>query len=280
MTSKRRREYLPIESNPVYHKEYNRLRVASKTLNGVFNDELSIKHAILLLTGNAEGFYYKDHQKQIARLPYIKQRIKDIESEFKRFQRSKINLGYEKPLIMPTDLQNEKYLAEASLDVLTEELEHLEQQLKMCADQAQEDRSGSVLRHGLRCSGSFHGIGTSDYDPRRARAILDGQYISQLPDGMLIVDDSSSIYDGISVQDYRKLSKEWLKKISDDDDELLKKIQTEARQKGETIPWATGRLGNFVVDKKSLPPFPEWAKNYKKADIKADDIKETKRNKK
>lgn len=280
MTSKRRKEYTPISKYPVYNREFDRLRMASQILNAesipnvhsIFYDRLNIEALLRQIVGDKDGLYKKENQPHIAYIPFIKKRYNEIEAEFVLRQKLRVNSGYEKLAVMPEDLQEAKFKTEAQEDILLEEKELLEQRLKTFVDIIQKTSDDSVLANGLRCSGSFHGIGTSYYHPEIARAEIDGQMISQLDDGTLYIDDNRSKYDGMSLPDYRKLAKQWVYDRMKADADLLLRMQAEAKEKGEPIPRSTGRFFSSQVSKSELPPFPKEFINHKAVKVEKEKI--------
>lgn len=274
MTSKRRKEYTPISKYPVYSKEFDRLRIQSQILNNeerpsfhtILWDKQNIQAELRRFIGDSKGLYQREGQNHIALIPSIKLRLEEIDEEFSQYQQERINQGYEKPK-MPDDLLNEKYKVEAQEDILLEELEYLQLQLKTYVDKVKKTDDDKVLAFGLVCSACFHGIGTEYYRPEVAPAEIDGQMIGILKDGTLYINDDRSPYFGLSLPEYRKLAKIWMKSIIDADNELLIKMQAEAKEKGTEKPYRTGQSLSGRHSKSSLPPFPDWAINHKALEI-------------
>jgi hypothetical protein len=216
-----------------------------------------------MYVGTKDGFYEKYGSKQLALIPSCELKLKQIEQKFKDYQLMRVNNGFEKPKEMPLAIQNEFYECEARLSILQGEKELIEERLKQIKDASAEAEADLMLSFGLRCQGSFHGIGTPYYCPEIARAEIDGQFVNQLKDGTLFIDDSRSPYDGMDIPTYRKLAKQWVDDRINADKELLERMQKEAKEQGLPKPWTTGRNLSCKINKASLPPFPSWAINHK-----------------
>ncbi|HEY5511552.1 MAG TPA: hypothetical protein VIK10_11050 [Prolixibacteraceae bacterium] len=260
MGSKRR--YQPIGKYPIYSKEFDRLRMGSEILNP--DSRPNIRTI----------FWDKDTlQAQIVKIiadfkPLAQAKLEALERKFQELQKDCRNQGKEIPTEMPVSLQNEKYKMEASQDVLEEELELIQERLKSYTDKVEKVKNEDMLRWGLQCRSKNHGFHQPNDKLVDVMAVLDGQRVSMCPEGLLIIDDEASIYNTMSVADYRKLSKIWHQDRINADAELLKIMQKTAKENGEEKPFATGRSMSSTVDKAGLPKFPAWAKHYSMSVIK------------
>jgi hypothetical protein len=257
MASKRRKEYLPIAKYPVYNSTFDKLRLASRVLN---TDTIPSISSILWDQQNIRTELNRLINEDLLS---VKLKLKDIELKFLQYQQNRVNQGFEKPNTMPLDLQNEKYNIEAGEDVLLEEIEFLERQLKTYIDAKAKEDDSKVLDKGLVCSFRNHGIQADDPEMINVMKEIDGQNVSVHPKGFLYISDERSPYNGMAIADYRKLAKIWVQDRIKADDELLKLMQKEAKEKGEPLPRITGQSFNSrKVDRRNLPPYPSWAKNY------------------
>lgn len=273
-----KRKYLPIEKYPVYNNLYNRLMLDSRILNGgselipsAFTelwDKRHLTETLKMYVGDASGFRENDGARQLALIPSCEMKLKQIEKRFEEYQLMRVNNGYARPKEMPLALQNEFYECEARLSILQGEKEVIENKLKQITDAAKKAEADLVLAFGLRCNANFHGIGTSAYQPEVALAQIDNQIVSQLKDGTLFIDDPRSPYDGMDLPTYRKLAKQWVQSRIDEDNQLLERMQKEAKEQGLPKPYTTGKNLNSKINKASLPPFPSWAINHKEVKYK------------
>jgi len=264
-----KRKYLPISKYPVYSKEFDRLRMASNILNEnpqisvhtIFWDKALLKTKLIEIVGNF--------------IPTAQEKLQDIKYQFEDYQNQCRNSGFDVPTELTEDLQDMKYRLDANLDVLFEEKELIQERLKAISDQVEKVDEARVLQYGLQCAGSFKGIGTPWYQPEIAPAMIDGQRLEMLArEKILVISEPSSIFYGMAVSDYRKLAKTWMSDRLKADEELLKRLQMEAKAEGLPKPNSTGRNLHCSISKADLPNWPEGVKNWK---IKSDDEVEYKR---
>lgn len=265
MSSKRRKEYLPIAKFPVYNSAYDKARMQSEILtpnpvpsmHTIFWDKNSLKAELIKMLGN-----YK---------PALQEKLADLEFKFQNLKTECRNQGREIPTEMPDKLLNEKYKVEARIDVLTEEVELLSEKLKTIADKVVKQVNENLLRYGLICTSKNHGLNQPNDLLINVMKEIDGQNVSMCPEGLLIIDDEASPYHQMSLPDYRKLSKIWHADRLKADEELLKKMQAEAKEKGEERPYSTGTGFGRQVSKSDLPKFPEDWKRYSMTIIEDDE---------
>jgi hypothetical protein len=258
------------KKSPVYTDALNRFRQASRILNrdfipdlhSVIEDRQNLEGLLLERQGEG-GVYFRGKEQRTAYLPAIRAKIRDVEVQFKRVQEQLIKSGYEKLEEMPIELQNEKLKLLAEETICLEEIDLLEQKIKIFADSEQHIDDGHVLEFGLKCSGHFWGSKTSNWEMKNQLHDLDGQLISMHKQGFLIIDDKRSPYNGLKVSDYHKLAKQWTMDRLIADKERLKRLQAEAKAEGKPVPSMLPLHGTKRVDKNSLPAWPEGAVNYK-----------------
>lgn len=276
MTSKRRREYLPIGKRPmydIYHSHFNRLRLDSQILNSgsevpntntIIWDERNIEIQILIREGDDEGYYYKEGFKTLALKPSILNDIKEVKEQFKRYQQKRINSGYECPKNVdenwPSVLLEKRLKLEAELDVVDEEIETLDLMVGKIHERKRQQEIKDVLKYGLKGNIKLWGFKAPKPEMIEVIKEIDGQEV-RMHNGILIILDDRSPYHGMSVIEYRKLCKEW--KVTQDEinQKRLKQLQEIAKEEGRPIPQNLGVESPKRYTMKSLPPFPKWAKN-------------------
>lgn len=266
MASKRR--YQPIAKYPIYSKHFDKLRMQSNILNEesrpsmktVFWSKDTLKAELVKIVGSY--------------IPALDEKLSGIDFQFEDLQTECRNSGREIPIELPLSLQNQKYQIEAEIDVALEEKTVIQEKIKTYTDKAEKEDTTKILQYGLRCAGSFHGIGTNYYQPDIAPAMLDGQRLELLTkEKILIIAEPSSKYLGMSVVDYRRLAKQWQSDRMKDDEKLLLQLQKEAKENGLPRPNATGRSMSCTISKSNLPKWPEGVKNWKSPDVEEPTLK-------
>jgi len=269
MGSKRRKEFLPI-SNPlyrIYHDKFDFFRMHSNILNPetrpsihtTFNDKRSIMGLLAEIVGDGDGRYRRENTTYIARIPGTRQKLATIDLEWERRKQQYVNSGHEIPEQMDADLWELKLTSEAALDIYLEEKELLEQRLKVFSDKVQEEEDANMLQHGLQQVAHFWGF--RDITKLDILHDIDGQLCDFAPDNVLCISSKKSIYFGLAVSDYRKLSKLWRKDCEKRNAEKLIELQLAAKERGEPKPHALP-MRQTIFDRSELPPFPDWAKNH------------------
>lgn len=203
-----RRRYTNGE-NIAYDDVYNNLRVRSWVLNeGVrrhsissamsMNDKNGLERTLAYLKGSKRhpGQYFNPEAAtwNESLLPRTKKKLQEVEESFKSYQLEKVNWGLRKPKEWPEHLLNERYEAEARLDVVMAEIDHVEKKLK---DWTEKENKKRVLPRGLQQAA----IGVPILE-------IDGQNVSKMK-GILVIDDDYSPYDGMAVFDYRDMANKW-----------------------------------------------------------------------
>lgn len=288
MSSKKRKEYSPGESYPVYNHEFNRLRMASQILNeeqhvtahSIFLDRPTIESLLRSIKGDDNGYYQKaNYSKNRAFLPQLNDKLFDLQDRFDQINLDRINHGFLAFVKLPDDLQEQKYKLDAKVDITLEEIEFLELKLKVFTDKVQKRDDSAVLQRGLTCCSRNWGSLTKDPDLMNVMKEIDGQDVAMHPKGFLIIDDSRSPYDGMSLPDYRRLAKQFHADRRKADEDLLKRMQQEAKDNNDPKPFTTGRNLLCNISKSSLPAWPKWAKNWKETESEQEEnlIKAVKR---
>jgi len=268
MASKRRKEYLPI-SNPlyrIYHERFDFYRMHSNILNPesrpsihtTFNDKRSITGLLVEIIGDADGRYRRENATYIARIPGVRQKLSTIELEWQRRQQQYINSGYEIPEQMDSDLWEQKLTSEAALDIYAEERELLEQRLATYKDKETEVEDANMLRRGL--IQVSHLWGFRDITKLDILHDIDGQLCDFINNTLCITSKKSPYY-GMSVSNYRKLSKLWRADMQKRNDEKLIELQQAAKERGEPKPYSLP-MRQTIFSLNELPPWPSFAKNH------------------
>jgi hypothetical protein len=255
----------------IYTDNFIRYKMQSNILNSgdmpgmdtIFFDRENIKSELLTRVGDENGKYLRGKRESTAFIPYLEIQLEAIEQKWKDYQKRKLNSGYPKPTEWPKELLNEKLKFQARLDVTQSEVDALTKKLKEFKDVEEQKTDNNVLEYGCIGHGHFHGTRAADPDLINTLKEIDGQTISQTGDGLLIINDSRSIYFGLSVADYRgKVCKQFINEQRQRDREKLKKLQLKAREEGLPLPKQLVARGPVKISKSSLPPWPEGCRNY------------------
>lgn len=151
-------------------------------------------------------------------------------------------------------MMEEKYQLEAKLDILKFELFKLEGLLRNFTDEEKKERNRQMLQFGLCCMGK-HSNGFL--------VEIDGQKVSQI-NGLLVIDDEDSPYDGMLTADYHDLAKQWRQERIARRKALAEQYKKEMREFGESKIRLMPDYSMNTVPRSSLPKWPEGVKNYKK----------------
>ena len=268
----RRRDYLPIDKKPqfaIYHELYDNLRFQSQILNAgnvkpglhqIIWDRTNVQFEITNLTGDERGQVRNSMgDATLSKLPEAKFQLENVEKKFSLWKKNRQLQGYAVSEEWPRELLAERLRYEAQYDVMAEELKVLQDWLSNYTDTEEIADFNNVLAYGLRCSGHLHG--TRD-DPALTGVLkeIDGQKCGFVGETLCIT-DTRSPYRGLSVENYRTLASEWQIQRRKADAEKLKRLQAEAISKGQTAP-SQFVSGIKIVDQRSLPKFPTWARNW------------------
>lgn len=238
----RRKNYLPIGKEPLYDKKYDKLRIQSPILNGG-----NVSTLINLQDLRGLEAYKEKIQESISG---TERELKKLESDWKDYVQSRVNMGYYPPEEETPDFKIARLQMEASLDVSREEIHEIDRRISILEKEQTKERSGQVLRNGLIGSARLRGGVIVEIDGQRV------SLIKKIP----VIDEPASKYDGLAVADYRVLSGEWQKAKSLILNENQKIFEKAIRQ-GYTDAEAQRMM------KATRPPFPDWKpgmKNLKK----------------
>ena len=259
-----------INDNSLYDKVYSRLRVQSWILNGGVRNQnfatagrMESEQAIMItklsLIGSKEGKYYDAENQEwiIARVPYWKAVLEKVDADFKIYSQERVNQGYARPSEMPTNLAEKQAEAEAALDIIEDELALCNRLLKEYSEKVSVIRDENMLKRGLQQSGKLRGGFLVEMDYQR---------VGINADGILIIDDSNSPYDGMGVTDYRALANKWMAEFQDKCSKAANERAEEIRRKGKSNIALPSRMD--TIPREQLPKWPNGVVNYKKDKVK------------
>ncbi len=259
------------KDNPIYVNAYKKYYIESQILNStgheipsihtVLYDKRNVEAAIFSLTGDADGMIKSSYGYEIpALIPNLKQELQKIDKDFKDLNQNRWNQGRSPLKEMPPDLLLKKLDIQAALAVSQKELQTLKNREKEYTDIKKNEDDRKLLQYGLVCFSRNHGTGAADPDMMNVLAEIDGQVVGQ-KNGLLIIEDNRSPYNGMSVIDYRKLAKEYTTKKQAVYYDLYKAHEQQMKLKGFSTIEVPG-FGMHTVSRADLPPFPEWAVNH------------------
>lgn len=265
MGSKRRYK---IGIHPVYDDTFDRLRIESKILNSgsqvwnvysEFSDKRNLQAKLLEYSGDAAGLYTQGGSTYQGHIPAINEKLAALDTRFQRFQQEKVNKGYDVPTSWPADLQKEQLKLYARLDTYDEELELIRTRLEQLNSVKTVEDDSTVLCHGLQLRSRSHGLLADNFDLQDVISMIDGQRVAKTSDGVLYIDDGRSIYDGMKIQDYRRLALEWQEARRKANKRKLLVLQAQAKAQGQRPVVQISMRTHRKIKKSNLPPWPEWA---------------------
>jgi hypothetical protein len=247
----------------IYDRKFIQLRNESQILSGgntrpgvhtILFDRNNLQGLKWELIGFKDGQYRHDEKWYNAKIPLLKNQLAAIEEKFQGYIEQQINAGYDEPENMPIEMFNAKLIIECRLDIAQEELAKVEERLKTFVDKEDHTSDDRVLRFGLMQSGRLQG---------GVLVELDGQRIGRNAEGLLIIADKRSIYHGLSVPEYRKLSVSWQVERKIDDAKYLEEYNDKARKEFKPLLRYYASFGGAKpVPKSLLPKWPEGVKNH------------------
>jgi len=251
-----RRRYPITDKTRAYHDTFDRERIESDILNSgdkkpnihtlFLGDRRTLLSLELELEGkdSTEGYTDEQGNVRLGAIPSLRVRLEEVERDWNNHRQLSINAGRPAPKDWPPELLERKLKLEARLDVREEELQVVQKWLKGMEDRKESERTGEVLKYGLRGTAQLNG---------GKIVTLDGQRVSETPEGVFYIDEPSSKYDGMSTVTYFGLVKEadrWRR-------EKLKQMREEAAKDGSR---------NKPIPSNLRGPLPDWPKdavNYK-----------------
>jgi hypothetical protein len=184
-------------------------------------------------------------------IPDIEKKLQELTSSFNGHCEQQINMGRKKPERWPKDLLEPRLKFEAFMDITKREIEVLKDQLnKRFIEPIKQAEAQGMLKRGPLGVGEMRG---------GILIMIDGQACEKI-DGVMVITSEKSPYNGMAVSDYREyVSKPWIISRRKRNLELEKMKADEIRKNGYSN--IVINLGNRVIDKSSLPPWPNGVQN-------------------
>jgi hypothetical protein len=257
-----RRKFLPRKDFPIYHNTLDMFLNQSSILNpdeipnahSLIEDKRNILYAIAEIEGDENGQYPSRNGELVAAMiPMTKKKIEEFDKRFEFLKNTKRKEGFKIPTVFPPDWLNDYYTLQARLSAYEAESEALNKRLSEWVDEEQKTSDDQVLAFGLRCFGKLRNGELES---------IDGQTVSENDNGIMIITDNRSPYNGLAVEDYREFSKKWIKSRKEENKRKLFRLQNEAKEKGNPIPKQLNIASPNKVKISSLPPFPVEYRNY------------------
>jgi len=249
-----KREFLPVKDYPAYNQAVDIYMRNSKVYNSgseqvqrTFWDRSTIESKLFELENNL--------------IPASEQKVKDIEEKFAENNRKRLRTGHEEYSTMPEPMLTDYYRERAQITVSKGEVEELQKWLQVYTDHDQMVEDAKVLQYGLRGHGVFHGTRASNPALAETLKTIDNQFCELTEEGLLIIKDDRSPYNGMLVSDYRKLCKIWQEDRRKAEEQNYKLLVEQYREQGLSAPKPPVKAPT-KVNKSSLPKWPQWAKKY------------------
>lgn len=247
------------------HGLVNSLLLNGGNLGGLsqpMNDRKYLTGMKLEMLGDRQGQYLRNGSQTMSVIPALINKINEIDTRIADHKMQQERQGF--PETIPKDLSSEMSKLLGLLDVRLLELRDIDKRLKIFDDQKQAADDSMVLAYGLRMMGKLRG-GTL--------AEIDGQTVGRTADGVLIINDLRSQYNGMSVLDFRQMAAKWQDERRQADKEKLLELQEEYKKKGWLAPSQLPVTGHKKVARATLPGWPAGAVNY----LAVDDIADAKK---
>jgi len=92
----------------------------------------ALQNELLEIRGDKEGRFWNANKQrwEASKIACLKQELSDLEGDFKRLQRQRVNEGYQPLTEWPPDLDEFRQKIQTRLRIANEEVEHLEELLK------------------------------------------------------------------------------------------------------------------------------------------------------
>jgi len=243
----KRRRY-KIGENPIYDRE--RAVWESRIDPAFLTTRDSILGLLALWKGDAEGMCIDRGELVPSRLLAARQKLQAVMDDFEGLKQKAINAGKSLPKEMPPKLMERKLVAEAQLDVARSEIKRLKEKLSDFDEEEDKRHRNEILKGGPIGSGKLQ---------RGVLHVLDGQQVSEGPDGLLFIDQKGSPYHGLPTSVYfEDVVKPWKRRMAKFRAEKSKfhRLQMVAAQEGESFD-------GEMPKKPKWPPIPKDCKLVK-----------------
>lgn len=219
----------------------------------MLNDRKYLKGLKAELLGDSGGKFYLNGFETTASIPTILKRIEELGERIRNHKLQRQNQGFADDEKLPKELSEEMSKLLGTLDVRLAELKDVDKRLKVFEDREKAVSDHFVLAYGLQMMGRLRG---------GILAEIDGMTVGRTAEGILIINDERSPYNGMSIPDYRQMASKWQEERRQADKEKLLAQQKEAKKQGLHIPQSLPVTGCRKVARASLPGFPEHCVNY------------------
>ena len=228
-----------------YNDQFDKFLILSNILNG---DNPIGSRSILWDRASIEAEIDRLTTKLI---PDIEKKLQELESSFNGHCEQQINMGRKKPERWPKDLLEPRLKFEAFMDITKREIEVLKEQLnKRFLEPIKQAEEKRMLERGPLGVGEMRG---------GILIMIDGQAVDRV-EGVMVITSEKSPYKGMAVSDYREyVSKPWIISRRKRAAELERQRSDEIRKTGYSN--IVINLGNRVINKASLPPWPNGVQN-------------------
>ena len=280
------RRYSPIGTEPVYDHHYDRLKMSSVVMNaesrhattshaGDYNDPVFVRSLKVTWEGNEEGKHFVPGTEawRRSRIPGIKDKLTEVDEQFKHYQQRRVNEGNRRPEEMPTEMKEEKLKLEARLDIATEELDVINVHLSKIESKKRVGDDSKVLKHGPRGHGWL-----------KAGILweMDGQNVRLTNKDVLVIDDKRSPFDGMMCADYKEhIVRPWniaRLRLGKEQNKICKGLKGKERTPAMMTAWTEKQaelyeknpewkdLFSLKLDgKPNMPAWPDGIKNHFKS---------------
>jgi len=198
------RRRFKVKDFPEYHQRYNILKQASFILNKNMEsfekmrlcDKQGLTGLLIEWRGtDSRKIWMKENKEIKSRLLEAEERVKELEDRYKRENMRLLNTGH-LPFksIYESSVAKEYLRALAELDIVQEEIDELEKLLKEVIKRTQsetEKKRKKIIPQGFKV-----GIPTRE---------ADGQKVIMGKDGLLVIDEPGSPYNGLPLIAYMEL---------------------------------------------------------------------------
>ena len=201
------------------HKQYDRRFDILKSRSQVLNPTANQISWQALEMGDEQGLRSVLAEVKL-KLLRAERVVAQCDKEFEELKAMCVNAGGAIPAERDHKAQVEYLDALASADVTAEEVDKLQGLVDKFTRKKQVAEAVSVLKYGP-CGVGKIGKGIL--------SVLDGQDVKVNDDGLLVISDDRSPYDGMAVEDYKK---------------------------HVVLPWLAAHKRTCTIDRASLPPWP------------------------
>jgi hypothetical protein len=252
-----RRRYR-IGNNPEYDAAFDNAKqhkssiLSPQNVQGthaeLMQTESGCQTLVRMLQGNEKHEYVDDRgNTNIAKIQRFNNKIDALMTGFENRNQRRLSEGKLPLQELPDELKKERLILEARLDIALEELDAVKEKLKTFQKKEQKSDDSMMLRYGPKGQIQLQGG-----IPHR----VDGQKANVDKNGIPVIEDDRSPYDGMTVMAYQKLVVEPWNERREAYNRKLQKDYEAKIEKGLS-PKPPKRLKpNATIKKESLPERP------------------------